>query len=172
MAISKNTPSVDRVRELFEYRDGHLYRKVRTAQRSKVGERAGSKDANGYIRIKVDGVLLGAHRIIWAMHKGYWPSIFLDHINGIRDDNRIENLREATMAQNIFAQIGAHDGSLTGVRGIVFDKRTRQWVARITKNRRKIHLGTFWDIREAAKAYRDAAEKHFGEFANPAHDGL
>lgn len=65
----------------------------------KIGKRAGTTDKLGYRRVRYEGKLHLEHRVIWKMLKGYWPKE-LDHINRIRDDNRIENLREVTHQQN------------------------------------------------------------------------
>ena len=73
--------------------DQHRYKKY-------VGRRAGCTDNLGYRRVRYHGKNHLEHRVIWHIHHGYWPTE-IDHINRIRDDNRIENLREVTHAENI-----------------------------------------------------------------------
>jgi hypothetical protein len=85
-------PSQKRLKELFSYRGGRLYR----------GEcEAGYKEASGYRRVKVDGVLYFAHRLVWMWHHGSDPGPYLDHLNEDKADNRIENLNPITNSQNI-----------------------------------------------------------------------
>lgn len=85
----------------FDYRDGNLYWKVRTGKRNKVGARAGSLNGQGYRYMRLHGKAYPEHRVIWEMHYGSIPDDKeIDHINRIRDDNRIENLRLVTHRQN------------------------------------------------------------------------
>ena len=86
----------------FEYRDGKLYWKVAHNNRVKVGQEAGRKNRYGYIQLTCNGKTLLAHRVIWEMFNGAIPTgLGIDHINLIRDDNRIENLQLLTPKQNI-----------------------------------------------------------------------
>lgn len=109
--------SAEFLRECFDYRDGVLYWKERpvhhfaspahhaTFIKKSAGKRAGRKEPRGYICIKFrnhgHGVCVSAHHIVWVLHHGAWPARQLDHINRVRDDNRIENLREATPRENV-----------------------------------------------------------------------
>ena len=123
-----------------------------------------STNANGYRR----GIILGyqalAHRVIWAMHYGEWPVGFIDHVNGIPDDNRISNLRLATRSENGRNRMGAlatsrfKGVSATGGAGL-------PWVAKITLNKKIRHLGRFACEAAAAIAYDRAALELHGEFA-------
>ena len=84
-------PSQERLKELFSYHRGKLYR----------GEcEAGYEEASGYRRVKVDGVLYFAHRLVWMWHHGSDPGPYLDHLNEDKSDNRIENLSPTTNSQN------------------------------------------------------------------------
>lgn len=96
-------PPASVLRALFSYEDGKLYW-LNDARRgkTKAGNRAGSVDADGYRSAGVYGVYYKEHRIIWRMHhpRGKMPTI-LDHIDGDRSNNKIENLRVATHAVNM-----------------------------------------------------------------------
>ena len=81
----------EELHELFEYRDGNLYWKINRVTKKCIGKKAGSKCKNGYEHIQINYKYIYSHRAIFLYHHGYLPKI-LDHINGIRDDNRIENL--------------------------------------------------------------------------------
>jgi hypothetical protein len=91
-----------RVHELLSYepRFGYFFWKINRGS-SKAGDVAGSVCPDGYRLIKVDGKSYKAHRLAWLMTHGEWPAEQIDHINGVRTDNRIVNLREASKKQNL-----------------------------------------------------------------------
>ncbi len=108
-----------------------------------------------------------AHRLVWAYHHDVVPYL-IDHINGNKADNRIENLRAATKTQN---QQNTHKvrGKLSKYRGVTEwrgKKKRKRWHAQIRVNKKQLHIGDFNDEIEAAKAYNTAAVLHFGEFAS------
>ena len=118
----------------------------------------------GYHTGTVLGKMLMAHRIGWAIVHGRWPDHFLDHINGVRTDNRICNLREATHAEN--SRNSDIPMGESGVRGVRQDKRWRgKWQARITVDGVTKSLGAFETVEEAIAARRTAVIKYHGEFA-------
>lgn len=125
--------------------------------------------ANGYRYIRVKGKMRLAHRMAWVMYHGEEPDGLVDHINGDRTDNRIENLRLATYSQNS-ANAKLHTRNTSGLKGAsrVFrkGKRTDRWQATITVNNKQTYLGSFGTKEEAHAVYLDAARKHQGEFAN------
>jgi hypothetical protein len=116
------------------------------------------KASDGYMRGAIFDRRMLAHRVVWAMHHGYWPADMIDHINGVKDDNRISNLREATRSEN--KRNSKAEGLFKGVR---FEHK--KWRARIFVNNKRVHLGLFESAEDAAKAYDAAALKHYGPFA-------
>jgi hypothetical protein len=118
---------------------------------------------NGYLAGKLDGQQCYAHRLIWAMHYKEWPEQ-VDHINGIRDDNRIENLRNVTHGENAKNR-RLSSNNRSGINGVCWSKASRKWVANISINGARIHLGTFADI-EKAHAVRRVAERSGGFHSN------
>lgn len=122
--------------------------------------RGGWVNRDGYISIRVCGYEYPAHRIAWFLHYGEWPTLEIDHANRVRSDNRIENLRLATKAQN---RINCPKQGKHRFKGVSFAKG--RWLARIKVNGANRHLGSFKTEEEAAAAYRAVAKKVFGEFA-------
>ncbi len=124
------------------------------------GRIAGSIDGNGYVRLNINRKSVAAHRLAWFITYGSWPSGILDHINRVRSDNRIANLREATFAQNAWNR-----EATSGTKGVHFEKRERKWRAAISIKGRSKHIGYYASEEEAALAYRSAALRVHGEFA-------
>lgn len=105
-----------------------------------------------------------AHRLAWFLYYGVWPKDYIDHVNGIKSDNRLINLREATGFQNQ-ANRKPQVGCSSKYKGVSWFKQTCKWEAYIEVNRKKIHLGHYHKEEEAALAYNRAALEHFGEYA-------
>lgn len=105
---------------------------------------------------------LKAHHAAWAIYHGEWPDRAIDHINGVRDDNRIANLRLASVAQNCANRSYSH----AGYHGVQ-KRKNGEWMARIKKGGVSRYLGQFKTEVEAAKAYDQAARDLHGEFARP-----
>lgn len=101
------------------------------------------------------------HREIAKAEKGEQ----VDHINGDKSDNRKENLRTASHADNS-RNIGLRKNNTSGYKGVIFDRGRRKWRAEIKVNYENIHLGMFDCKIEAAKKYNEAAIKYHGDFAN------
>jgi hypothetical protein len=101
------------------------------------------------------------------MHYGEWPSGEIDHINGVRTDNRVENLRVATRSENM-QNTKKPVTNKSGKKGVSWDKTTGKWRAEIRANGKKYNLGRFKTIEEAFKAHESAADKLHRCFAR--HD--
>lgn len=129
------------------------------------GKRAGSIRPDGYLEIRINGKLYMVHRIVWALANGAWPSQQLDHINGDRSDNRLENLREASNAENARNSPTPRNNT-SGVKGVVWDKRQNKWAARIKMNGVLRNLGLFSDKGDAEIKVRAVRSELHGVFAN------
>jgi hypothetical protein len=169
MKTSEVTAEMLRERMAYDPETG-VFRLRRSQKRWKAGQVAGSLGKNGYVHIRVAGVLCLAHRLAWLYVNGVWPAEQVDHINGDRIDNRMANLRLATNQQNQRNSKLPRDNT-SGFKGAFLVssrkhwKKGRRWKAAITVNSRSIHLGYFATPEEAHAAYCAAAEKHYGEFA-------
>lgn len=126
------------------------------------GKPAFTNERGGYRVGSVDRMILPAHRVAWAMHYGEWPAegMEIDHINGVRNDNRIANLRAVTPAENCKNR-RLQKINKTGYSGVQWSSARERWEASISDRGRMIHLGTYYTKSEAVIA-RKAAEKVLG----------
>ena len=147
------------LKNLFDYVGGQLIAKTNSNKR-KVGDALSSQTDKGYLRSSVSGKSYRVHRLVFLYHHGYMPEQ-VDHIDGNRTNNRIENLREATSSQN--NQNRKATGS-SGIKGVVWHKQSKKWVASICVNRKSVHLGSFLSIEEAALVASRARQSAHGEF--------
>ena len=129
------------------------------------GDIAGCENSNGYIRIKIDGQSYKSHRLAVLYCIGSWPVNQIDHIDGVRTNNSIFNLREATQTENVRNSRIFHNNT-SGVKGVNWNKLKCKWQARLSTDVGRKHLGYFTTIEEADKVVRAAREKYHGEFAN------
>lgn len=151
----------ERLKELLDYdpETGVFVWKVCAAKNIKAGSVAGCKILDGYIKIRINGNLYRAHRLAWLYIYGCWPTNQIDHINRVRDDNRLCNLREATNQENSWNTNKRKDNT-SGYRGVCWDKRTKKWQANIAINGNKKHIGHFDTPETAHAAYLAAKEEH------------
>lgn len=158
--------SITRLREVLEYDadTGVLVWLARLGQPAFnarfAGKRAlASVHNDGYLWGSVDGKLVMAHRVAWALQSGSWPSGQIDHINGNRSDNRIENLRNVSAFENSRNQ-AVPKNNTSGFIGVSFHKQTGKWASGIRVNGRRLHLGLFDCPTAASFAYKRAAVSH------------
>lgn len=144
-----NIFSKEELEEIFEYRDGELYYK----------QPVSASICNGYKRICVNGKMVPLHRVIFALHKGYLPEI-VDHIDGNKLNNKIENLRPADTYQNKWNTPSRKNTS--GVKNVSWHKQRNSWQVRISGK----SYGLYKTIEEAEKVAIEMRNKLHGEYAN------
>lgn len=160
MGVSSLT--AERLRDLVHYdpKTGAFTRKVRTAQRHKVGDRADflvkSGGAAGYHRVSIDSERYQAHRVAWLYVYGVWPKEMIDHRNGVKSDNRIANLRFADSQLNLENIRKPQKNNACGFLGVHFHDQSGRWRAQIISDRKKHHLGLFDTPELAHLAYVQA----------------
>lgn len=132
--------------------------------RKRKGTIAGVTTNLGYRHIKIEQMKFMAHRLAWLVTYGSWPVFDIDHINGCKVDNRIENLREATRSNNC-GNRRLESFGVSGFKGVHWNKKLGKWQVGIKKGGIKKHLGLFTDLEEAKATYLRAATDAFGEFA-------
>ena len=147
-----------RLRELLDYcpDTGVFTWKIRISN-VKVGDVAGCLEKDGYLRIQIDSRLHFTHRLAWFYVTGEWPPDQIDHINGIRDDNRIANLRAATRSENGQNRRKPQANNTTGYLGVT--RHRGKFLAKIRLDGKRKHLGLFTTPEEAHVAYLEAKRR-------------
>ena len=156
-------PSVEYLAARIRFDGGQFYWSDHEhALRRLVGRRLAQKrHSNGYLSIRLNSVTIMVHRAIWALHYGEWPKGELDHLDGDKLNNRVENLRDGTKAQNMRNQKVRKD-STSGFPGVHFckDKARKPWAARIGLNGTWKTLGRFATREEAIECRKREQVKY------------
>ena len=150
---------------LFDYVDGNLYWKVARSNCVKIGQRAGRKaGSNGYLSVRVDRKSYTIHRLIFLMHHSYVPQ-YLDHIDGDRSNNRIENLRPATKIENN-RNMKKSKRNTSGYKGVSWDALHGKWRAQIYTEGKQKYLGLFGSAEEAQQVVQEVRKVLHSNFCN------
>lgn len=150
-----------RIKELFSYspETGLFTRLVSTNRQAKAGTVAGTPDGAGYLRVSIDHKRYRAHRLAWLFVYGTFPSYEIDHINRVRGDNRIANLRAVDKSENQ-QNTSISTRNTSGAKGVFWSAGAANWQAQICIKGHKIHLGCFACLADAKAAYLVAATQH------------
>lgn len=128
----------------------------------RVGAKAGCVDHHGYVVIMIDGLSYQAHRLAWLHVHGEWPAHEIDHKFGVKTDNRISELRDATRTMNQENLRAARSDNSTGLLG-VSPVPSGKFMATVQSAGKQHYLGIFQDASAASEAYLKAKrELHAG----------
>lgn len=154
------------LKELLQYypNTGVFIRKKNTHHNAKEGDKAGTLTSEGYIKIRLNSRRYSAHRLAFLYMEGQLPETLVDHINGVKSDNRWGNLRKVSSLENNRNLSKRKDNS-TGVTGVVYHRRDKRWVAQIGVDGVNKYLGAFKTREEAIEA-RKASETQLGFHKN------
>ncbi|MCK5127694.1 MAG: HNH endonuclease [candidate division Zixibacteria bacterium] len=152
--------------ELFDYHEetGGFIRKTVQSYNCKIGDRVGNKINKGYVMVAVDNKRYPEHRLVWLYFNGKLPYGQIDHINHIRDDNRIENLRDVPYIEN-HKNKSMNKNNKSGVAGVSWNKGYGIWQVRIGYKNKCLFLGSYKDF-NAAVLTRKVAEFAYGFHPN------
>ena len=160
--MEKLVISHDYVLSAFDYQDGNLIRK--TGRVNEIGQIAGSvHKASGYIHVKINTKAHKAHRLVFLYHYGYLPEC-VDHIDGDKANNRIENLRVATKQENSCNQ-KVRSTNKSGCKGVKWVKHCKKWQVEVCKNYKQINFGLYEDLELASLVAVEATELIHGRFS-------
>ena len=148
----------------LKYEDGSLYWIDFSIRPNAKKSALGNVLPNGYVCMKFFKKTMYVHRLVFLYHHGYMPN-FVDHINGCKTDNRIENLRDVTRCQNMM-NVKKTSKNTSGYKGVSFNKKTNKWVAQIKLNKQHFYLGLFESAEKAYEEYSRVAIEYHGEYAN------
>jgi hypothetical protein len=156
----------ERVRYLFTYdeKNGLLLRNLKRGK-GLPGKPSLCKDKDGYHVVGIDNKNYRTHRVIWLYVYGEFPEGYLDHINRIRTDNRIENLREADYSKNGY-NTKTPKANTTGVKNVQWIKHMNKYQVRLRANNQNLVIGHFADLELAELVAIEARNKYHGTFAN------
>ena len=161
---ARAAPSIDSLKLTFTYDSGQGFLLWNIERANKhVGDRAGSLWKTGYRYVRYKGRVYLEHRLIYAIVFGLWPDQ-VDHVNMDKSDNRISNLRCASLSENNRNRT-RQSNNTSGYKGVTWHKDTKLFHAKIMHNKKRISLGYFKDPADASIAYTNAAKEFHREFA-------
>ncbi len=152
----------DFLHSIYEYRDGDLYYR-HSRGTAKAGKKVGYQTKDKVTHVFIDRKSYLLHRLIFLMHHGYLPYM-VDHIDGDRSNNRIDNLRAAEHAENAWNAKPRLD-SKTNIKNVSYNKANDNYVVRIAQNGTRHYIGSYKDLELAELVAVMAREKYHGKFA-------
>ena len=123
------------------------------------GKKAGSFRKDGYLQVKLNRKPYLNHRISWFLYYGCFPNNQIDHANGVKTDNRIQNLRDVTHQQNAMNRKKEIRNN-SGVTGVRFSKRLKKWRSEIKCKSKYYYIGVFENFDDAVAARKEAEQKY------------
>lgn len=148
---------LNEIKQLLKYipETGEFFWRVDRGGKAKAGTKAGWKNKDGYIHLRLFGKVVKAHRVAYLLMTGQMPKDQIDHINHIRHDNRWCNLREADPSTNQKNR-KRNKNNKSGFVGVRWNKRNKNWLVRIKVKGKDKYLGSFDSKEEAIKCRVEA----------------
>ena len=156
----------DEAHRVFEYRDGALYWRIKPSRRDPAGMKAGYTSPVGYVAVNYKRKRYYAHRLVYFMHHGFFPSE-VDHIDGNKQNNAIENLRACTHSQN-GQNKPAQSNNRSGVKNVCWSPQRKKWVVYLKVDNKNTNFGGYEDLELAELVALEARHKYHKEFARHA----
>ena len=161
------TLTQETVQALFEYRDGDLHWKARTISRGRpsvlTGRKVGCPNGSGYLTMVHNKRKYYLHQLVFLMHHGYIPAN-IDHIDGVGSNNRIENLRSASVSENL-CNTKINTVNTSGFKGVHFNKQKKKWQAKLCVRGKQIARA--FQTKDLAIEFMELLrETAHGQFAN------
>lgn len=148
------------LKEYFVYESGNLKARISYANsKIKAGKILGNNNPKYYTNVRCKGRKYKMHRIVWYLCTGNWPIDQIDHINGDKSDNRIENLRQVSHGENMRSYKKKAKGTSSRFRGVSFNRKRKEWHSEIYSLGLRYSLGWFKNELEAAMAYNIKAQQ-------------
>lgn len=154
--------TINELKDVFEYQNGELFWKINVGNK-KIGNKAGTKTALGYIKVTYLKKSYLVHRIIFAIQNGFMPE-FIDHVDGNPSNNLISNLREATKKQNGYNR-KLNLNNKSGIKGIAWHKKSKKWQVSIKFDGKQKYLGCYKSIEIAKNVMELSRIEHHKNFA-------
>jgi hypothetical protein len=163
VASTLNYPTQEKLKEIFNYDEsGHLVWKIRR-KRANIGATAGTIHPNGYLRTGINGKVYLNHRLIYVFHHGVLPDM-VDHIDGNKLNNKIENLRNANNVTNQQNQKLKKENT-SGYKNVSFCIQTKKWSVKIRIDGKSRTIGRYKDIELADLVAQETRAKYHGVYA-------
>ena len=153
----------EQLKELVEYKDGFLFAKVKWANKISMGFPLGSKNKDGYLQFSIQRKKHYVHRLVFLYHYGFLPES-VDHIDGDKSNNRIENLRAASLHQNNY-NVKTRKSSKSGFKNVNWNKKNNNWNVTLAANNKSMYFGAFDDLELASLVAEEARNLYHGEYA-------
>lgn len=154
----------ERLKQLFEYQDDGTFVRLKNGKPVICNPTRHHR----YLRVSVDGKPVALHRCVFLYHHSYLPEA-IDHADGDRMNNRIENLREATQQQNCLNRV-KHSNGKNAYKNVYLDKRFNKWLVQVNVNGKRKFFGSYDDIELADLVATEARNTYHGNFVN--HGGV
>ncbi len=153
----------EQLKEIVEYKEGFLIAKTKWANKITVGSLLGSKNKDGYLQVSIQNKKYYVHRLVFLYHYGFLPES-VDHVDGNKSNNRIENLRAASLHQNNY-NLKTPKSNKSGVKNVHWNRKNKNWNVTLAANNKSMYFGSFDDLELATLVAEEARNLYHKEYA-------